>query len=193
MKISICKLTTELLEDWLSYFDKDAFTDNDEWCGCYCMCYHWDRQLEKERGWDCNKDCAAFNREKAIQFIKSGRMQGYLAYDQGKVIGWCNANSKQEYNNVNFNFVEEVPDNGEKIKSIVCFSVMPKYRGCGVATALLEYVCKDAQNDGFDLVEAYPFAHNENHSYHGPLSMYKKVGFELCSQIEGCVVCRKKL
>ena len=29
MKISICKLTPELLGDWLSYFDKDAFTDND--------------------------------------------------------------------------------------------------------------------------------------------------------------------
>ena len=88
---------------------------------------------------------------------------------------------------------EEVPDNGEKIKSIVCFSVTPKYRGCGVATALLEYVCKDAKVDGFDLVEAYPFANNENHAYHGPLSMYKKYGFEFCRQIEGCMVCRKIL
>ena len=59
--------------------------------------------------------------------------------------------------------------------------------------ALLEYVCKDAKADGFDLIEAYPFAHNENHSYHGPLSMYKKNGFEVCGQIEGCIVCRKIL
>ena len=32
MKISICKLTVELLDDWLSFFDNDAFSDNDEWC-----------------------------------------------------------------------------------------------------------------------------------------------------------------
>ena len=53
MEISICKLTADLLDDWLSYFDNDAFSDNDEWCGCYCMCYHWDSELEKKRGWDC--------------------------------------------------------------------------------------------------------------------------------------------
>ena len=42
-------------------------------------------------------------------------------------------------------------------------------------------------------IEAYPFEHNENHAYHGPLSMYKRFGFELCRQIEGCIVCRKFL
>ena len=86
MEISICKLNYELLDDWLSYFDKDAFSDNDEWCGCYCMCYHWDSKLEEKRGWDCDKDSAQFNREQAISLIKNGRMQGYLAYVQGKVV-----------------------------------------------------------------------------------------------------------
>ena len=97
MEISLCKLTIELLDDWLSYFDKDAFSDNDEWCGCYCMCYHWDSKLEKERGWDCGKDSAQFNRKQAINLIKNGRMQGYLAYAQGKVVGWCNSNNKKSY------------------------------------------------------------------------------------------------
>ncbi len=193
MKISICKLTPELLGDWLSYFDKDAFTDNDGWCGCYCMCYHWDSELAKKRSWNCDKDSAEFNREQAVNLIKSGRMQGYLAYIDGKVVGWCNANNKKSYNNVMFNFAQEVPDNGEKIKSIACFSVAPKYRGSGVATALLEYVCMDAKNDGFDFVEAYPFERNENHAYHGPLTMYKTAGFKPCMQIEACIVCRKYL
>ena len=193
MEISVCKLTHELLEDWLSYFDKDAFSDNDEWCGCYCMCYHWDRELENKRARNCDRDCAEFNRKQAIHFIKSGRMQGYLAYIDGKVVGWCNSNHKKSYHNVNFDFAEEVPDNGEKIKSIVCFSVSPGYRGYGVAAALLEYVCKDAKAEGFEFIDAYPFEHNENHAYHGPLTMYKKNGFEVCQQIEGCVVCRKIL
>ena len=164
MNLSIRKLTVELLDDWLFYFDKDAFSDNDEWCGCYCMCYHWNNALQKKRAWNCDKDCSEYNREQAIDFIKSGRMQGYLAYVDNEVVGWCNANDKKAYDNVNFNFADEVPDNGEKIKSIVCFSVSPKYRGCGVATALLKYVCEDAKNDGFDFVEAYPFKRNENHA-----------------------------
>lgn len=62
---------------------------------------------------------------------------------------------------------------------------------CGLAC------CVCSENKGCvgcqDLIEAYPFAHNENHSYHGPLSMYKKNGFEVCGQIEGCIVCRKIL
>ena len=193
MQISVCKLTPELLEDWLSYFDKDAFTDNDEWCGCYCMCYHWNNELQKKRAWNCDEDCAEFNRKQAIDFINSGRLQGYLAYVDGKVVGWCNSNNKKSYDNVNFNFAEEVPDNGEKIKSIVCFSVAPKYRGCGVATALLKYVCEDAKIDGFDLVESYPFKRNENHAFHGPLSIYKNNGFEPYKQIEECTVFRKIL
>lgn len=193
MQISICKLTCDLLDDWLSYFDKDAFSDNDEWCGCYCMCYHWDSELQGQRPWNCDEDSARFNRKQAIKRIKDGRMQGYLAYFEKKVVGWCNANDKKAYDNVNFDFAKEVPDNGEKIKSIACFSVAPEYRGRGVATALLEYICRDAKTDGYEFIEAYPFVHNENHAYHGPVSMYEKNGFEACGQIDGCAVYRRYL
>ena len=71
MEISVCKLTHELLDDWLAYFDKDAFSDNDEWCGCYCMCYHWDRELEKKRAWNCDRDCAERLLGGAIQIIRN--------------------------------------------------------------------------------------------------------------------------
>lgn len=49
MELLIRKLTPELLEDWLSFFDKDAFSDNEDWCGCYCMCYHYDEELDRKR------------------------------------------------------------------------------------------------------------------------------------------------
>ncbi len=193
MNIHIRKLTVELLDDWLNYFDNDAFSDNDKWCGCYCMCYHWNKSLQKKRPWNCDKSCAEFNRQQAIDFITDGRMQGYLAYIDDRVVGWCNSNNKTAYDNVNFNFAEDVPDNGEKIKSIVCFSVMREYRGNGIATALLEYICQDAKADGYALIEAYPFKNNKYHAYHGPLSLYVKNGFEIHSQIEECTVCRKIL
>ena len=76
--------------------------------------------------------------------------------------------SSSIYLNVNFNFAEQVPDNGEKIKSVVCFAIAPENRGKGIATALLKYVCENAKNNGFEYVEAYSFEHNENAAYHGP-------------------------
>lgn len=193
MEIRICKLTRELLNDWLCFFDTVAFEDNEEWCGCYCMCYHWTKQLNKERAWACNKNCAPLNRAKAIDFIGEGRMQGYLAYRDGIVVGWCNANEKKAFESVNFHFAEEDPDNGEKIKSVVCFAIAPDHRGKGIATALLNYICEDARNEGFEYVEAYPFEHNENAAYHGPTGLYEKNGFAICNRIKGCRVVRKKL
>lgn len=193
MEIAIRKLTSESLNDWLDYFDNLAFTDNDDWCGCYCMCYHWNSELQNKKPWNCDADCAQFNREQAIRLINEGRMQGYLAYDQEKVVGWCNANEKSAYDNVNFNFPKEIPDQGEKIKSVVCFSVAPSYRGRGIAGKLLEVVCDQAKVEGYDFVEAYPFEHDENHAYHGPLGMYEKAGFNFCMKLDGCVVYRKKL
>ena len=101
--------------------------------------------------------------------------------------------SSSIYLNVNFNFAEQVPDNGEKIKSVVCFAIAPENRGKGIATALLKYVCENAKNDGFEYVEAYPFEHNENAAYHGPTDLYEKNGFVFCNRIEGCRIVRKKL
>lgn len=191
--VSSTNTILHLLDDWLYFFDNVAFEDNQEWCGCYCMCYHWTQQLAKERAWNCDKKCATLNRAKAIDFIQTGRMQGYLAYSDGKVVGWCNSNEKKAYDNVNFNFAEQVPDNGEKIKSVVCFAIAPENRGKGIATALLKYVCENAKNDGFEYVEAYPFEHNENAAYHGPTDLYEKNGFVFCNRIEGCRIVRKKL
>lgn len=43
------------------------------------------------------------------------------------------------------------------------------------------------------MVEAYPFKNNENHAYHGVVSMYKNNNFKLCNKIEGYMVFRKIL
>lgn len=150
-----------------------------------------DAATGQRKGLGRDETCAPFNRAQAIDFIQTGRMQGYLAYSDGKVVGWCNSNKKEAYDNINFNFSKDVPDNGEKIKSVVCFAIAPAYRGKGIATALLKYLCEDARKDGFAYVEAYPFEHNENAAYHGPTTIYEKNGFVPCGQIEGCRVVRK--
>ena len=45
----IWELTPELLDDFLNFFDHDAFADNPVWFGCYCMYYHFMGTVEE---WD---------------------------------------------------------------------------------------------------------------------------------------------
>lgn len=68
-------------------------------------------------------------------------------------------------------------------------------RGMGIATMLLERVCKDAEKDGFDFVEAYP---NKNFvdtasDFMGPVSLYEKKGFTGVYEIENKIVMQKRL
>lgn len=36
-------------------------------------------------------------RDKAMELIQNREMQGYLAYEDGIVIGWCNVNDRKNY------------------------------------------------------------------------------------------------
>lgn len=93
--LQIKKLSADLLKDWLYFFDHVAFCDNGEWEGCYCMCYHWNERLNRQRNWNCSRVDAPYNRQCAIDYILKEKMKGYLAYENEKVVGWCNANDKE--------------------------------------------------------------------------------------------------
>ena len=185
MKFEIKKLSINLLDDWLEYFDNGDFFHNDTWAGCYCMCYHWKEELVGNKSWDCSKIGAAYNRECAVKLIKQGAMKGYMAYLDGKIVGWCNANNKQAYHSVHMDFSCE-----KKVKSIVCFCISPNFRGKGIASQLLDKVCIDAAGNGYEYVEAYPFL-NDEYVYHGSKSMYEKNGFVVCGEESGCAIVRK--
>jgi GNAT superfamily N-acetyltransferase len=82
-----------------------------------------------------------------------------------------------------------------KVKSIFCFVIAPEMQKKGIATKLLERVCKDAAEDGFDFAEGYVNKEftNSVHDFRGPLTMYEKCGFTQCAEREGRVVVRKAL
>jgi len=192
MNIEIRKLSADLLDDWLYFFDNAAFSDNEEWSGCYCMFHHWNAALQSEREWDCSESGAAHNRKYAERYIKEGIMQGYLAYYDGKVAGWCNVNDKQAYDGIVVNLPWEDSEKSKKIKSIVCFCIDPDSRGKGIASRLLERLCSDAVDGGYEYVEAYPFNHDTNNAYTGPISMYEKNGFKACSSVDDFIIVYRK-
>ena len=201
MELEIKKLTIDLIDDWLNFFDNDAFSDDDDWPGCYCMHFHWNAGLDSKNSWDASLDQVyrktgkADNRGRAIRLIKNGTMQGYLAYCDGKVVGWCNANDKHKYNTVLNSFFNNV-DKESKIKSVVCFTVSSKARRKGVATKLLEKICADAIEDGYDYIEAYPLCHNRYGliDFQGSVALFEKFGFENNGQkIDDSFIMRKNL
>jgi len=198
MDIGIRKLTPDLAEDYVRFFDATPHDDGTDETKCYCVCW-------------CNDDCegkdfssAEKRRELAFQYVRENILQGYLAYCGDKIVGWCNANTKADclkcggWRWFMGDMPAEEPDIGKKIKSIYCFVIAPEMKRKGVATQLTERVCEDAKQDGFDFIEAYP---NKEHSgtdfggpdFKGPLEIYKRSGFEVYSETVKGLVVRKRL
>ena len=80
MDIQFKKLTPELVDDFIRYFDEDAFSDHDDWKGCYCLESHlpWEenqKDIVDERITNIDK-----RREKARKLVLDGTMTGYLLY-----------------------------------------------------------------------------------------------------------------
>lgn len=198
MNIEIKKLTPEILNDYLYFFENVAHTDNKKWDRCYCINYcaahnNYITAKKKFASPDVRK-------AHAIDYINSGLMQGYLAYIDGNVIGWCNANNRNDCLHC-FGWKNHIANRKidrrvkEKVKSIFCFTIAPEMRGKGVATALLEKVIEDARIDGYEYIEAYPNKEKTDmyYDYVGPFELYKKFGFEIYSETKWRLILRKKL
>lgn len=186
MNIEIRKLTPDLLNDYLYFFETDAHADNPNEDRCYCVCWcSADHRIETDFS------SPEKRRELAIQYVNNGMIQGYLAYADKKVVGWCNANTKSDCLNctswlrfkTSVNTTELSPN--IKVKSVYCFTIAPDMKRKGIATKLLERVCQDATQDGFDFVEAYPDQQfvDAFSAFNGPLELFKRSGFVICQEV----------
>lgn len=194
MNIEIRKLTPDLADDYVHFFDTTPHDYNVDDHKCYCVCW-------------CSDDCEGkdfSSREKrrayATKYVKENILQGYLAYCDNKIVGWCNANTKSDcLKCVSWRmFMSFVPTEESslniKVKSIFCFVIAPYMKRKGIATRFLERVCQDAVQDGFDFVEAYPNKEFINDiDFTGPIEMYRKSGFTVSYETEQKLVVRKQL
>jgi HEPN domain-containing protein/GNAT superfamily N-acetyltransferase len=194
LNIEICKLTPELAEDYVKFFDETPHDNNVDEHKCYCVCWSND---------DCEgKDFSSREKRKALamQYVKGGNIQGYLAYNNGKVVGWCNANTKADcFKCVSWRRqMGHVPTDESacdiKVKSVFCFVIAPEMKRKGIATRLLERICQDAAQDGFAFVEAYPSKKFiSDIDFTGPADMYAKGGFVILYEDDQRLVVRKQL
>lgn len=191
-KVIIRRLSPKLCGDWLNFFDRIAFEDHGEWGFCYCLEGHLDPRTHEK--WTDPKE----RREKAVELIQKGEMQGYLAYLGNTVAGWCNVNDRENYRYVTEMFRKKgypaKEPEGTKVKSIYCFLVAPEHRGKGIAQSLLNRVCQDAAKDGYTYIEAYPFGDDGfEYQYHGTARMYQRSGFTETADLNYVKIMRKTL
>jgi len=174
MDLEIKELTSEQKEDYFDFFDNHAFSDNPDWSGCYCYFYHC-----TDKAWE--KRTAQQNKQDVGDLISSGCMRGFLAYMDGKPVGWCHADDKKNLARLQ---EEGEKETGAKSGAIVCFIIAPEYRRKGIATALLKRVCEDFKAKGYVYLEAYPRLKGKTdaENYHGPLDMYLGNGFVKVSE-----------
>lgn len=193
MDIEIRKLTPDLAQAYVHFFDVTPHDVNIDEQKCYCVTWRSDDSYTGHGDhWFPTRE---ERRERALQFVRSGSLQGYLAFRGGQIVGWCNANAECQlciqYLR-SFWPIEEYPAH-VKVKSIFCFLIAPQMQRKGIATQLLERVCKDAAEEGFDFVEAY--VHKDfvetDHDFRGPLSMYLKCGFTPYAERDGKITVRK--
>jgi len=185
--IEIRALTAELLPDFLGYFEGSAFADNPKWSSCYCQFLYVDhaKVTWAER-------TAQENRSAACARICTASMQGYLAYRNGKVVGWCNAAPRAMMDA----FAEEPDPDASQIGQITCFVVAREHRRTGVAKALLAAACAGLTAQGLSIAEAMPKPEvlDDAANHYGPLSLYIAAGFVVHRQGEhGSVYVRKRL
>jgi GNAT superfamily N-acetyltransferase len=169
-EITVEPLSPDRADDYLSFFDLDAFTDNPGWASCYCMFHH---VMGTEPPWEEWRWQAT--RAQVAARIASGNHRGFLAYEGERVVGWCNINARAE-------FPEHASgdESDEGTASAVCFVVAPAYRGYGLARRLLDAALEALPGQGYRRVEAYPVdsARNAAEAYKGTRAFYESMGFE---------------
>jgi GNAT superfamily N-acetyltransferase len=181
MNLTIKELAPELSADYFDFFENRAFTDDSPY-RCYCQMYQMTKEQAKA-SYDSilvkGLDPGRVSREEAERQIMDGVLRGYLAYVDGKSIGWCNANDRANYPAELMNDEPFYAPTEAKEKAIVCFEVAPDYRGYGVATALLHQVIADAKAEGYIAVVSFPEMRTERYEWdsQGPVRLYEKAGF----------------
>ncbi|MEW6744718.1 MAG: GNAT family N-acetyltransferase [Planctomycetota bacterium] len=164
--------------DWAAV--EELFGANGACGGCWCMYWRLERggKLWEERKGAPNK--GAFKK-----LITAGAVHACLAFAGEEPVGWCCAGPRSDFPRLERSRVLRT-DADEHTWSVVCFFIPARWRGRGVATALLEQAVKLAKKRGAHALEGYPVRSTKApgsripaaFAWTGVPSLFEKAGFE---------------
>ena len=193
-EIVIKKLSQELNKDYLDFFDNRAFSDGNPNGPCYCTSPNQDEETIKQMVSEFQANGVKNTiRKYAVEMLNDRKINGYLAFDNGLSVGWCNAADIDSYSGFVPDFARE--NKCGKTISIVCFEIAPGYRGMGLASAFIDRVCDDAKINGYFAVEGYAKISEvrDEYDFKGPVRLYEKAGFTRIMEQNGQVIMRRVL
>jgi len=167
-------LGPDVLDDWLRFFDVEAFAGDPVNASCYCLEPFESRPPEVEPWRD--------RRAAMVEHIETGRAFGYLAYDGDLPVGWVNASwltHQVLYQAARTALVDDPAD----VIAVTCFAIRPEHRQHGVAALLLDRVVADGPGRGAASIEGYPFRVGRGQQvpgagFRGSRTMFEDRGFE---------------
>jgi GNAT superfamily N-acetyltransferase len=189
-EVEIAVVTEEHLDDWLAFFDHDAFVDNPAWASCYCVEPHL-----RQPGAGADATAAMSwreSREAMVRLLRSGESFGYLAYVDGRPAGWVNASRRSAYGLYRLGRGANPSD--DHVIGISCFIIAPPYRRHALAGRLLDRVLADAPGRGARYLEAYPSTNTPDSdaaNFRGPRSLFEGRQFLPVEEREHYTVMRR--
>jgi GNAT superfamily N-acetyltransferase len=129
------------------------------------------------KGW--GERTAEDNRSVRESLCEAGEYDGYLLYNDGEPVAWCQAGPRDRLKKLVSQFqLDPSPDTW----AITCFLVAPGFRRRGLASYLLRHVIADLRDRGVRRVEAFPKRGetlSEGDLWNGPEAMFRRAGFGL--------------
>ena len=182
-EVSVVPVMPDHLDDWLDYFDHDAFVDRPWLAACYCLEQHAPMPPPAVGGW-------RENREQMRARFLDGTAHGYLALVDGKAAGWVNAawRGDQVY--------ALARDDDASTITVSCFAIAAPFRGHGLQAQLLDRVIADAPGRGATRIEAYPrteLGPDGGGRFRGSLELFEARGFTVVKDLGATKVMRLQL
>jgi len=188
--LEIRDLGPELLDDYVRFMEHDAFGGNPDWEGCYCREGHW-------AGTDSAADSESreHNKQVVTGLIAGGEHTGLLAFEDGKVVGWCHAEPLSMMQNPDYR-MDRTDEELAAIGGIVCFNLAESHRRQGLPGVLLRAAVERFRDRGLSTAEAYPWKEpspRPGRNYLGTVHLYEIHGFKAVGEHGDAVVMRRDL
>jgi GNAT superfamily N-acetyltransferase len=167
--LSFQPLTPERWDDLV-----DLFGSNGACGGCWCMWWKRSReQFVRRKG--------ASNRRSFKALVDRGEVPGFLAFEQGKPVGWCAVEPRDHYMLLARSRALAAVD-AESVWSITCLFIKAGHRRRGLSLAMLQQAKRFVGARGGCLVEGYPkdlvgTFPGANSVWTGAASTFLKAGF----------------